>query len=115
MPVMVLKHCKRKFSVSSTSSPEEGSARFDMPLAPGAGATGFMGLSLDVMAWTLEDGRIREQRGWYQGCSWAGGAEEPGPAWLRCTNVPVKSTSEDEVVVRADLVEAALVERLVVD
>lgn len=44
-----------------------------------------------------------------------GGAEEPEPAWLRFTNVPVKSTSEDEVVVCADLVEAALVERLVVD
>lgn len=53
VPVMVLKHCMRKFSVSSTSSPEEGSARLITPLAPGAGATGFMGLSLAVMAWTL--------------------------------------------------------------
>lgn len=53
VPVMVLKHCMRKFSVSSTSSPEEGSGRFTTPLGPEAGATGFMGLSLAVMAWTL--------------------------------------------------------------
>lgn len=54
MPVIVLKHCIRKFSVSSTSKPDEGSGRIGIPPAGVGGAIGFTGFNLAVMAWTLE-------------------------------------------------------------
>lgn len=58
VPVKVLKHCKRKFSVSKTSNPDEGSGRLGISVEPGAGgcATGLMGFRRAVMAWTLETG-----------------------------------------------------------
>lgn len=51
MPVMVVKHCMRKFSVSSTSRPDGGSG-----LLPGGVASGMLltGLRREVIAWTLD-------------------------------------------------------------
>lgn len=56
VPVRVVKHCIRKFSVSKTSSPDEGSGRPGNSLVPGVGgvATGLTGFKRAVMAWTLE-------------------------------------------------------------
>lgn len=59
VPVNVLKHCMRKFSVSSTSRPDDGSGREANPPAVVGGATGLTGFNRDVMAWTLSS---REQR-----------------------------------------------------
>lgn len=53
VPVRVLKHCIRKFSVSSTSRPEEGSALLGMPPGAVGGDIDLMGFNLAVMAWTL--------------------------------------------------------------
>jgi hypothetical protein len=52
VPVKVLKHCMRKFSVSSTSSPDGGSGLCPAGVEPGSGLTG---LRRDVMAWTLKE------------------------------------------------------------
>lgn len=54
VPVKVLKHCMRKFSVSSTSSPEEGSALLGMPPGGVGGGIDLTGFNLAVMAWTLQ-------------------------------------------------------------
>lgn len=56
VPVRVLKHWRRKFSVSKTSNPEGGSGRVSRPAGwPGMGwgGGGLMGFRRDVMAWTL--------------------------------------------------------------
>lgn len=47
VPVMVLKHCMRKFSVSRTSKPDEGSGLLPGGVAPGRFLTG---LRREVMA-----------------------------------------------------------------
>lgn len=58
MPVMVVKHCMRKFSVSRTSRPDDGSALLGMPPGGVGGGEGGTGLRREVMAWTLVmDGR----------------------------------------------------------
>lgn len=51
-PVMVLKHCRRKFSVSMTSRPEGGWGRSGAPLASLGGGS-LMGSRRAVMACTL--------------------------------------------------------------
>lgn len=53
---MVVKHCSRKFSDSSTSKPEGGSGRFwrpELEAVDDRSGMGFTGLSFDVIAWTL--------------------------------------------------------------
>lgn len=59
VPVMVLKHCMRKFSVSSTSRPESASGLMVSVPEPGgfAGGTGLTGLRRAAMAWMLTIGR----------------------------------------------------------
>lgn len=65
VPVIVLKHCSRKFSVSITSSPVAGSGRLGTDDAPSAAAAAcccarswlrFTGFRRAVMAWTLDMG-----------------------------------------------------------
>jgi hypothetical protein len=78
-----VKHCRRKFSVSSTSIPDGGSglvSEFE-----GGRLCWWRGFSRVVIACTLESVSC-----WERG--------EEG-------NVPVKCTSEDEVVVYGELVE----------
>ena len=95
VPVNVLKHCMRKFSVSSTSRPDEGSALLRMPPGGVGGGIDLMGFNLAVMAWTLGE-LVRN-------CE------------LERKELPVECAGEDEIIVCADLVEAAFVEAAVVD
>jgi hypothetical protein len=93
VPVSVLKHCSRKFSVSSTSMPDGGSGRESVEERA---VDGWRGLRRVVIAWTLS-GRVSH----YKGDIYAVGRKGE----VVSEDVPMERPSEHEVVIDRELIQ----------